>query len=877
MSIAVRTSNTFKVNKAARSNLNECDPTNLSWDEMEKGSIHKYEYLGNHSICRLFFDLDFEHDYFFESNVSFDEVNIELSNLLNENRNAFKGYEFVVTDGTVDGKKHSFHVIFKSVYIHRHNGFDPLVDARGILENMVLANVPPLIKNTILKVKHSEKGTYVVDKSVYQEGRFMRLPHAEDADKPVPHKPIDGGDESKPCDYFITFIPENVDEKRIIGKPKSSIPKKVVEDGDEKVQPNNGRVRTDEDRQKMLEQLEMIKKERFIEREPWLHLACLMKSNGLPLTKFLEYSKSSGYTNYNEDECVSTWQSLTEREETFGFPKIREWLKEDGIELEEDSSIVKDLLKLWALKGHFVAKDIAELIVKYMGDELYLTQIGWIYWTSTRGWRITDKNDTKTVSSVVIDTFYPRFNKYAYHGYKKRKNDPQDDKEFARLQKSIRAAADSLGSCSFIEGCIAAKKDSFINEEVVKEFDAHPHLFAFADFQAIDLNNGAIVQIDKTHKMLTTCGYKMPNRDQSLIDKVKKFIKSLVLTDEEMKQPEPSQKKYNALVSQIATFFYGKYSQYFYVWTGEGGNGKSLLATLLTGALGNYHISSQVEQLTQDSHSKNEANSGLAACRGKRLSQYNEPDGGGAQSGEKETTLKINTIKLLTGDEWIPARDLFGKQFQMRNTFSQLMLANDIPKLSRTDEAIKRRLRIQKFPFLFKENPSDEIPCHKKADKSLNMSVTTAEWGHALMWIATDAYCANKGKIDDNDDEESKQALSDVLDNSNPIAAWTRSCLDVQTADQCLYKPTKEDGYIMFPKVADLKDECNKRAKLNLTAQQFKRYLESLGFQVVVGPQKTNHVQCKWWKWGRVEEEEDAKIDIIDNSIASTAAVSSDQ
>ena len=106
----------------------------------------------------------------------------------------------------------------------------------------------------------------------------------------------------------------------------------------------------------------------------------------------------------------------------------------------------------------------------------------------------------------------------------------------------------------------------------------------------------------------------------------------------------------------IASRLCGNVSNRFSIWTGSGGNGKSILIDLVRYTLGSYCMNIPVTLLTQKRKSSNAACPEKARTRGARLCYMQEPD-------ENE---KINEVEKSNGGDMILARNLYQEPFEFK-------------------------------------------------------------------------------------------------------------------------------------------------------------------------------------------------------------------
>jgi len=119
------------------------------------------------------------------------------------------------------------------------------------------------------------------------------------------------------------------------------------------------------------------------------------------------------------------------------------------------------------------------------------------------------------------------------------------------------------------------------------------------------------------------------------------------------------------------------------------------LSNILHSVFGNFYHSARQEMLLQKSHmgSGEGATPGLMAYQNKRYVAYPEVN--------NQFQLDSNAIKVLTGNENISGRNLYGNESKFKIQARQSIGVNDIPALSQIDGGIVRRLRLIKFETVF--------------------------------------------------------------------------------------------------------------------------------------------------------------------------------
>jgi P4 family phage/plasmid primase-like protien len=209
------------------------------------------------------------------------------------------------------------------------------------------------------------------------------------------------------------------------------------------------------------------------------------------------------------------------------------------------------------------------------------------------------------------------------------------------------------------------------------------------------------------------------------------------------------------------TFNGNKKRQEFNFWMGQGANGKSLLSLLLKVMLGKYYCTISSEYFTTFDKNPGRANEELARAKGCRVVVISEPEAG------KESKLQISKLKLLSGNDVINTRYMYGHVFEYVPQFSLIFLLNDIPDVSTFDLALKRRIKIIEFPHLFrtKEYLDPLNPDIKLADD--NLLDRCKDLKMAFFKLFMKYY-----NPDFEDHVEIKNAVNEFVESINPVGVW---------------------------------------------------------------------------------------------------------
>lgn len=152
------------------------------------------------------------------------------------------------------------------------------------------------------------------------------------------------------------------------------------------------------------------------------------------------------------------------------------------------------------------------------------------------------------------------------------------------------------------------------------------------------------------------------------------------------------------------------------VATGKGGNGKTLIWGTATRILGTYGHVMAAEALMETYAPRHPEE--LARLQGARLILASEIPEGKIWNAER--------LKMLSGRDDIPARDMYGKSFFFPPSGKIIILGNHLPGLRTVDEAITGRMRLIPHPVVIRNTPQDI----KGLDQLL-----IPEWPYILRWM----------------------------------------------------------------------------------------------------------------------------------------------
>jgi phage/plasmid-associated DNA primase len=212
------------------------------------------------------------------------------------------------------------------------------------------------------------------------------------------------------------------------------------------------------------------------------------------------------------------------------------------------------------------------------------------------------------------------------------------------------------------------------------EFDITPYLFAFKN-AVIDLRTGLPMTPKSTDYISTFVNY---DYDFNLNPKLENELNGIIDTI----LPDAEEKNYYLTIQ--STGLCGIQIENLFIATGTGGNGKSLINSLLMRTAGTYAY--KLPSCILQNPLRTGACPELANLHKKRFVLIQEPDA--------KKRLCAETIKELTGDKTINARQLYSGNCETVIQLTAMLECNDLPVIDEVGGGVERRFRT--IPFITK-------------------------------------------------------------------------------------------------------------------------------------------------------------------------------
>jgi phage/plasmid-associated DNA primase len=292
-------------------------------------------------------------------------------------------------------------------------------------------------------------------------------------------------------------------------------------------------------------------------------------------------------------------------------------------------------------------------------------------------------------------------------------------------------------------------------------FDENPYLLAFNN-KVYDLKTNSFIENPEYDLYIkSTTGYDwIKNYQSEKVDKLNKLIDTIF--------PNKETKKY--YLTALSTGLYGEQIENLFIASGKGGNGKSLLNSLMLKTVGNYGYKLPSSVLL--SAIKEGGNPQVAGMNRKRFVLCQEPD--------KNKRINTATLKEITGDKTLNTRMNFSNDCDTTLCLTLIMECNDLPLLDEVNDAIQRRIR--GIPFISRfvsQETYDELEDKTNVfvgDVYYKSDEFQEEYRQALMIILLEhwnIYIKNCMKLP-TQTQECKKITNDYLATSDDIYDWFR-------------------------------------------------------------------------------------------------------
>ncbi|HEV7293083.1 MAG TPA: phage/plasmid primase, P4 family [Devosia sp.] len=437
-------------------------------------------------------------------------------------------------------------------------------------------------------------------------------------------------------------------------------------------------------------------------------------------------------------------------------------------------------------------RDNGRRLVAWFGDHLvYVTGLGWLVWRGTHWLRDEADLYVRLLAQEIVD-------KIKLEAFEIEATDPQkrildlakdamakDDDKITAADRNVMAKAIDVRKQ-------LSKKRSSRRSWAVTSGNAGKTTAMLQ--QAQSLKSLAIEKLDADHMLFNLANGTLrfwreldpdqpeggerkigrfefrPHDRNDLITKMaeveyhadadRTFFEDVFLTKV---QPEERWRTFLQVATAVALLFGGNDEQRLFYHYGTGANGKSAFFELIGRLAGDYRQIASPETITGDGQrTGQQANPDIARLHNARLVTIEELP--------KNTPLKEELIKALTGGTKILARFLNKDFFEFMPQFTPMLSGNNKPAISGSDEGIWRR-----FLFVLW---GVRIPEGERMAPTLLAAKLDAERSGVLNWLIEGALLYLTNGLDYYTPPEAKAFAQDYREERDNVGVFAEACIE---------------------------------------------------------------------------------------------------
>ena len=554
----------------------------------------------------------------------------------------------------------------------------------------------------------------------------------------------------------------------------------------------------------ILQILNSLAPKRWTEYDHWLRIGIICRNEGVPMGVWEKLTKEKypSYGHGSKRDCADKWKSFVgEAASKLTQATLWKWLKDDDPILFY--TLMESRKDFWTLLQNINHNDTAKYFYNMFPDQyLYNEDLGWYCLSASNVWEITEKSVPPFLKRHISDTFQilvadTRKAELARYSKAMEKVPIGNTADKTRVEtehkanlKTINAAYKVFGQSEFCNGVISFLPSYYSKADLEEVMDGNAYLFAFSD-KVVELKTGTVRNITPKDYISITTGYPYPAKvDPDVKKEISAFLYGLFENEEAM----------TYLIRVLAScVFGGNRWERFYILTGKGRNGKGVVDTLVQKTLGNYYIQVKQSTFTKTMEGPDRANSVLVQMRNKRFVMTTEP--------ESDDRLQVGMVKLVSGNDVIEARRQGSyHNYRYRPTFKVFIQTNNIPKLSRIDEAIPTRMEIVSFPFQFVSEPKEAHQRQGNPDVKEIFCKSDA-WRDCFIRMLLDVYQEIKDWKDLKSPSVVREANDEYFDDNNPLKSWLRDYYEKTESDaDCIKASDFKNSYMADMKVEKINE-----------------------------------------------------------------------
>ena len=408
----------------------------------------------------------------------------------------------------------------------------------------------------------------------------------------------------------------------------------------------------------LTEYLNCLNKERFINYDNWMRLTTIIKGHYGEEAYDIYDDYCSKYKGYNKTQNKTYWKTL--KSDSISIGTLLHWCKEDNYKLY--SEIILKKYDGLTISDKFCCEILSMITdnIIWKNDQLYIYD-GQIWKTG---------NDAINKFKDIIDNdLYDYINLHILTFF-------IQHKEIQTLIRQLRRIQTQKGKDDVIK---TSKQPQFKfnkddDENII--FNKYWYLFPMKS-KVYNLETEKWENYKKDMYITNKLNYDYIEPDENIYKEFQELLNK-IFPNENIK------KKFLMICS---TGLENRLKQKIHIFTGVGGNGKSLLCNYLSSVLQTFYTLGDTQIIT---YGGKKDDTKIANMSGKRVIMFPEPD--------KLKKIDVGELKKYTGEDKINARKIYEKNTENINTGTYIICCNSLPLLNEApDQAVKRRFDITPF------------------------------------------------------------------------------------------------------------------------------------------------------------------------------------
>ena len=499
-------------------------------------------------------------------------------------------------------------------------------------------------------------------------------------------------------------------------------------------------------------------------RSDWINIGLVFHNEGYTLEQFKAVSKRS--EKYDEEGCIKAWASFKKEHSGRKITSASLWGKLKETNLPMFRALMEKREDFWTLIDILNHNDTSKYFYNNNQDAyLWCEELGWFSLGKNNIWKHYDKGYPSGLKRHLADTLQ-EYAKESYNAYNfKHARDLSAEADEKKREAMIvrhkkrtmdyRKAYAYFGSSDFCNSVISMLPSLYEKEHLADIMDLNRDVLAFAN-GCYDLKTLTFRPIQPNDYVSTTTGYDFPTKsDTKVRDELKAMLWSMF----------ENQDVINYVMKVFASCVYGTNRwEEFYVLTGNGRNGKGVLADLLKYTFGDYYLSVDNSLFTKPLERKDQPLPAIVEARPKRIMMTTET--------ESEDKLQVGLLKKISGGDIMEARTLNSKHIvKYVPPYKVFFQVNNIPSLSRVDPAVQNRMRVIGFPNKFVANPTEKN--HRPVDPDLKeKKIKSVEWRNEFVLMLLEYYAEIRDLKNLPVPSDIQKTTNDYFDDNNPLKLW---------------------------------------------------------------------------------------------------------